>query len=44
MVDALGERWPELKVSVEVRKLNPPNCPGTPAYAGVRLQRAPRPA
>ena len=42
MVDALGERWPELAVSVEVRKLNPPNCPGTPAYAAVRLQRAPR--
>jgi dihydroneopterin aldolase len=44
MVDALGERWPERAVSVEVRKLNPPNCPGTPAYAAVRVQRAPRPA
>ena len=42
MVDALGERWPHLAVSLEVRKLNPPNCPGTPSYAAVRVQRAPR--
>ena len=39
MADALGERWPQLAVSVEVRKLNPPNCPGSPSYAAVRVQR-----
>ena len=39
MVDALGERWPQVAVSLEVRKLDPPHCPGSPAYAAVRLRR-----
>ena len=40
MVDALGERWPHVAVSLEVRKLDPPHCPGSPTSAAVRLQRA----
>ena len=40
MVDALAERWPRVGVTLEVRKLDPPNCPGSPAYASVRLRRA----
>ena len=40
MVDALQERWPQVMVSLEVRKLSPPHCPGSPAYAAVRVQRA----
>ena len=39
MVDALGERWPHVAVSLEVRKLDPPHCPGSPAWASVRLRR-----
>ena len=39
MVDALGERWPRVGVTLEVCKLDPPNCPGSPAYASVRLRR-----
>lgn len=45
MVDALKDRWPHVGVTLEVRKLDPPHCPGSPAYAAVRLERAPlRPA
>lgn len=41
MVDALAERWPQLAVSLEVRKLDPPHCPGSPTYAAVQLRRDP---
>ena len=40
MLDALGERFPAASFRLELRKLNPPACPGHPAYAAVRLQRA----
>ena len=40
MVDALAERWPQVAVSLEVRKLDPPHCPGSPTCAAVRLRRA----
>ncbi len=39
MVDALAERWPQVGVTLEVRKLDPPHCPGSPAYAAVWLRR-----
>jgi dihydroneopterin aldolase len=40
MLDALGERFPAASFRLELRKLNPPACPGHPAFAAVRLQRA----
>jgi 7,8-dihydroneopterin aldolase/epimerase/oxygenase len=41
MLDALGERFPCAGFRLELRKLNPPACPGHPAYAAVRMQRIP---
>ena len=42
MLDALRERVPRVRrMQIEVRKLNPPTCPGHPAYAAVRLARGP---
>ena len=41
MVDAVAEKWPTAHVSLEVRKLSPPNCPGSPAFAAVRMERSP---
>ena len=38
MVAAIAERWPDMDVELEVRKLNPP-CPGNPAHTSVRLRR-----
>ena len=40
MLDALGARFPAASFRIELRKLNPPACPGHPAYAAVRLHRA----
>lgn len=40
MLDALGARFPAATFRIELRKLNPPACPGHPAFAAVRLQRA----
>jgi dihydroneopterin aldolase len=40
MLDALGARFPKATFRIELRKLNPPACPGHPAYAAVRLGRA----
>jgi dihydroneopterin aldolase len=40
MLDALGARFPAASFRIELRKLNPPACPGHPAYAAVRLNRA----
>jgi dihydroneopterin aldolase len=42
MVDALAERIPGAGFRLELRKLNPPSCPGHPAYSAVRLERPPR--
>ena len=41
MVDGIRERFPRVRrVQIELRKLNPPTCPGHPAYAAVRIVRA----
>jgi dihydroneopterin aldolase len=39
MLDALGARFPAATFRIELRKLNPPACPGHPAFAAVRLNR-----
>jgi dihydroneopterin aldolase len=39
MLDALGAHFPTASFRMELRKLNPPACPGHPAYAAVRLRR-----
>lgn len=39
MLDALAERFPQAAFRIELRKLNPPNCAGHPAWAAVRLAR-----
>ncbi|HEY6549499.1 MAG TPA: dihydroneopterin aldolase [Vicinamibacteria bacterium] len=41
MVDGLVEKWPGARISLEVRKLSPPNCPGSPAFAAVRVVHSP---
>jgi 7,8-dihydroneopterin aldolase/epimerase/oxygenase len=41
MLDAIRDRFPRVRrAQIEVRKLNPPTCPGHPAYAAVRIVRA----
>jgi dihydroneopterin aldolase len=40
MLDSLAARFPTAGFRIELRKLNPPGCPGQPAYAAVRLSRA----
>jgi dihydroneopterin aldolase len=38
MVDGVRAKFPPVKrVRLELRKLNPPTCPGHPAYAAVRI-------
>ena len=38
MIDTVRARFPAVqRVRLELRKLNPPSCPGHPAYAAVRL-------
>lgn len=40
MLDAVRDRFPRIRrMEIELRKLNPPTCPGHPAYAAVRLVR-----
>jgi dihydroneopterin aldolase len=39
MLDVLGARFPAAGFSIELRKLNPPACPGQPAFAAVRMTR-----
>jgi dihydroneopterin aldolase len=40
MLDGVRERFPRVRrMQIELRKLNPPSCPGHPAYAAVRLAR-----
>jgi len=42
MVDSVRDRFPRIRrMQIELRKLNPPTCPGHPAYAAVRLVRGP---
>jgi 7,8-dihydroneopterin aldolase/epimerase/oxygenase len=42
MADAVRDRFPRIRrMQIELRKLNPPTCPGHPAYAAVRLVRGP---
>jgi dihydroneopterin aldolase len=42
MVDTVRERFPAVRqVRLELRKLNPPTCPGHPAFSAVRLVRGP---
>jgi len=39
MIDALRARFPATRaIRLELRKLNPPGCPGHPAYSAVRVQ------
>ena len=40
LLDALGARFPSATFRIELRKLNPPACPGHPDFAAVRMSRA----
>jgi dihydroneopterin aldolase len=40
MLDALGTKFPAAAFHLELRKLNPPGCPGHPAHAAVRMSRS----
>ncbi len=42
MLDRLGARYPEASFRIELRKVNPPACPGHPAFAAVRMRRSGR--
>ena len=37
MIDALAAHLPKVTMRLELRKLNPPDCPGQAAYAAVRM-------
>jgi 7,8-dihydroneopterin aldolase/epimerase/oxygenase len=37
MIDALAAHLPKVTLRLELRKLNPPDCPGQPAWAAVRM-------
>jgi dihydroneopterin aldolase len=39
MLDALGTKFPWASFRIELRKLDPPGCPGQPAHAAVRMTR-----
>ena len=40
MVDNLAERFPAARrIRLALRKMNPPTCPGHPAYSEVRIER-----
>jgi len=39
MLDRLAAKFPRASFRIELRKLNPPACPGQPAYAAVRMAR-----
>ena len=41
MVDDVAAQFPAVRgIRLALRKLNPPSCPGHPAYAEVRISRA----
>jgi 7,8-dihydroneopterin aldolase/epimerase/oxygenase len=42
MLDTLAAKFPLAGFRLELRKLNPPGCPGQPAFAAVRISRAPK--
>jgi len=42
MIDELAARFAQATIRLELRKLNPPGCPGRPDFAAVRLARAAR--
>jgi hypothetical protein len=45
MADGVRAKFPAVRrLRLELRKLNPPTCPGHPAYAAVRLVRGPEDA
>jgi dihydroneopterin aldolase len=37
MLDAVGARFPGARIRLDLRKLAPPGCPGSPDWAAVRL-------
>ena len=39
MLDRLAAKFPRASFAIELRKLEPPACPGHPAYAAVRMNR-----
>jgi dihydroneopterin aldolase len=41
ILDALEVRVPDGRFRLELRKLNPPSCPGHPAFSAVRLRTDP---
>lgn len=41
MLDQLRPLAPDATFRLELRKLNPPSCPGHPEYSAVRLESAP---
>jgi 7,8-dihydroneopterin aldolase/epimerase/oxygenase len=41
MLDRLAAKFPGASFRIELRKLNPPGCPGHPAHAAVRMSRRP---
>ena len=42
MLESLEARVPGARFRLELRKLNPPSCPGHPAYSAVRVASEPR--
>ncbi|HVV50359.1 MAG TPA: dihydroneopterin aldolase [Polyangia bacterium] len=41
MTDDLAERFPAARrIRLALRKMNPPTCPGHPAYSEVRMERS----
>ena len=42
MLEALARLAPSATIRLELRKLTPPGCPGSPAFSAVRLVREPR--
>jgi dihydroneopterin aldolase len=42
LLDALEARVPHGRFVLEVRKMNPPSCPGHPKYSAVRIASAAR--
>jgi dihydroneopterin aldolase len=41
MIDALAARFAGVTLRLELRKLKPPDCPGQPAHAAVRMTHPP---
>jgi dihydroneopterin aldolase len=42
MLEVLADKFPKATFRIELRKLNPPSCPGHPVFAAVRLERKAR--